>query len=44
MPRELEKEQTEPKLSRRKKIIKIRSKRNETENRKTIGKINQTKS
>ena len=45
MPLELEKEeQTEPKISRRKEIIKIRAKINETENRKTIAKINKTKS
>lgn len=36
MPRELEKEQTEPKLSRRKKIIKIRIEINEIKNTKTV--------
>ena len=45
MPLELEKEeQTEPKISRRKEIIKIRAKINETENRKTTEKMNQTES
>ena len=42
---ELEKEeQTKLKLSRRKKIIKIRAEINEIKNRKTIEKMNQTKS
>ena len=39
--KELEKEQTKPKVSRRKEIIKIRA---EIETKKTIAKINKTKS
>ena len=43
--KELEKEeQTKPKLSRRKEIIKIRAKINETQTKKTIAKMNKTKS
>ena len=43
--KELEKEeQTKPKVSRRKKIIKIRAEINEIEPKKTIAKINKTKS
>ena len=43
--KELEKEeQTEPKVSRRKEIIKIRAVINEIETKKTIAKINKTKS
>ena len=43
--KELEKEeQTKPKVSRRKEIIKIRAKINEIETKKTIAKINKTKS
>ena len=43
--KELEKEeQTKPKVSRRKEIIKIRAEINETETKKTIAKINKTKS
>ena len=43
--KELEKEeQTKPKVSRRKEIIKIRVERNEIETKKTITKINKTKS
>ena len=42
---QLEKEEkTKPKVSRRKKIIKIRAEINETETKKTIAKINETKS
>ena len=42
--KELEKEeQTKPKVSRRKEIIKIRAKINEIEAKKTIAKINKTK-
>ena len=42
--KELEKEeQTKPKVSRRKEIIKIRAKINEIETKKTIAKINKTK-
>ena len=37
-------EQTKPKLSRRKQIIKIKAEINEIETKKTIAKINQTKS
>ena len=37
-------EQTRPKVSRRKEIIKIRAEINETETKKTIEKINETKS
>ena len=44
-PKELEKEeQTKPKVSRRKEIIKIRSEINEKEMKETIAKINKTKS
>ena len=44
-PKELEKEeQTKPKLSRRKEIIKIRAEINEIETKKTIAKINKAKS
>ena len=43
--RELEKEeQTKPKVSKRKEIIKIRAEINEIETKKTIAKINKTKS
>ena len=43
--KELQKEeQTKPKVSRRKKIIKIRAEINEIETKKTIAKINKTKS
>ena len=43
--KELEKEeQTKPKLSRRKEIIKIRAEINEIETKKTIAKANKTKS
>uniref|UniRef100_A0A8C0D3H4 RNA-directed DNA polymerase n=1 Tax=Balaenoptera musculus TaxID=9771 RepID=A0A8C0D3H4_BALMU len=43
--KKLEKEeQTKPKVSRRKEIIKIRAEINETETKKTIAKINKTKS
>ena len=42
--KELEKEeQTKPKVSRRKEIIKIREEINEIETKKTIAKINKTK-
>ena len=42
--KELEKEQTKPKVSRRKEITKIRAEINEIETKKTIAKINKTKS
>ena len=43
--KELEKEeQTKPKVSRKKEIIKIRAEINEIETKKTIAKINKTKS
>ena len=42
--KQLEKEQKNPKVSRRKKIIKIRSEINEKEMKETITKINKTKS
>ena len=43
--KELEKEeQTKPKFSRRKEIIKIRAEKNEIETKPTIAKINKTKS
>ena len=43
--KQLEKEeQRKPKVSRRKEIIKIRAEINETEKKKTIAKINKTKS
>ena len=43
--KELEKEeQTKPKVSRRKEIMKIRAEINERETKKTIAKINKTKS
>ena len=42
--KELEKKQTEPKVSRRKEIIKIREEINEIETKKKIAKINKTKS
>ena len=42
--KQLEKEQTKPKVSRRKEIIKIREEINEIETKKTIAKINKTKS
>jgi len=42
--RQLEKEQTKLKVSRRKEIVKIRAEINETETKKTITKINETKS
>ena len=38
-----EEEQTKPKISRRKEIIKIRAEINEIETKKTIEKINETK-
>ena len=41
---QLEREQTSPKVSRRKEIIKIRAEINEKETKKTIEKINETKS
>ncbi|WP_187114587.1 hypothetical protein, partial [Fusobacterium necrophorum] len=40
----LEKEQTKPKISRRKEIIKIRAEINEIETKKTVERINETKS
>ena len=43
-PKDVEKEQTKPKISRRKEIIKIRAEINETEDRKTIEKIGKTES
>ena len=44
-PKELEKEeQTKPKVSRRKEILKIRAEINEIETKRTIAKINKTKS
>ena len=43
--KELEKEeQTKPKVSKRKEIIKMRAEINETETKKTIAKMNKTKS
>ena len=43
--KELEKEeQTKPKISRRKEILKIRAEKDEVETKKTIAKINKTKS
>ena len=42
--KQLEKEQKNPKISRTKEIIKIRSEINEIETKKTIAKINKTKS
>ena len=43
--KELEKEeQTKPKISRRKEIIKVRAEINEVEAKKTIAKVNKTKS
>ena len=42
--KQLEKEQTKPKVSRKKEIIKIRVEINEIETKKTIAKINETKS
>ena len=42
--KQLEKEQTKPKVSRRKEIIKIRPEINEIETKKTIEKISETKS
>ena len=42
--KQLEKEKKKPKVSRRKKIIKIRSEINEKEMKETIAKINRTKS
>ena len=42
--KQLEKEQKNPKTSRTKEIIKIRSEINEIETKKTIAKINKTKS
>ena len=45
MPKELQKEeQTKPKVSRRQEIIKIRAEINERETKKTVAKINKTKS
>ena len=44
-PKQLEKkEKTKPKVSRRKEIIKIRAEINEIETKRTIEKINETKS
>ena len=42
--KQLEKEQTRPKVSRRKEIIKLRAESNEIETKKTIEKINEMKS
>ena len=42
--KQLEREKTRPKVSRRKEIIKIRAEINEIETKKTIEKINETKS
>ena len=42
--KQLKREQTRPKVSRRKEIIKIRAEINEIETNKTIEKINETKS
>ena len=42
--KEPEKEQTKPKVSRRKQIVKIRAEINKTETKKTVAKINKTKS
>ena len=42
--KQLEKEQTKPKVSRKKEIIKIRVEINEIETKKTIAKINETNS
>ena len=42
--KQLEREQTRPKVSRRKEIIKIRAELNEIETKKTIEKIHETKS
>ena len=42
--KELEKEQAKPKVSRRKQIIKIKAEMSEIEKRKTIEKMNKTKS
>ena len=42
--KQLEKEQTNPKVSRRKEIIKIKAEINEIERKKTIAKVNETKS
>ena len=42
--KQLEKEQTKCKVSRRDDIVKIRAEINETETKKTIAKINETKS
>ena len=42
--KQLEKEQRKPKVSRRKETIKIRTEINEIETKKTIAKINKTKS
>ena len=41
--KQLEKEQTKPKVSRRKEIIKVRAEINEIETNKTIEKINEIK-
>ena len=41
---QLEREETRPKVSKRKKIIKIRAEINEIEMKKTLEKINETKS
>ena len=43
-PKQLEREQTRPKVHRRKEIIKIRAEITEIETKKTIEKINETKS
>ena len=42
--KQLEKEQRKPKISRRKEIIKIKAEINEIQTKKTIAKINKTKS
>ena len=43
-PKTIREEQTKPKISRRKEIIKIREETNEIETMKTMEKINETKS
>ena len=43
-PKQIEKEQTKPKISRRKEIIKIRAEISQIEMKKTIAKMNKTKS
>ena len=42
--KQLEREQTKPKVSRRKEIIQIRAEINEIETKQTMAKINETKS